>query len=229
MIRVRCPGCGSHLNAKEKLAGQTRKCPKCGSPVTIPDVQPDEPKVAAAPASQPAARSTAAPTPIVYANPAETLLPAKSRLERLDRTNRYLICDKTMVVAMWRNDGRGWMVRGASGYISARRNSESLVSEGFFVLVELEMAETDEGIRLAAINSYQLSSRFAMTKLDKGDDEIVQAVTEPGCLNREQKFAVRQALQDQFMREVWRGSDEVVDYLSNFDFRSHTSRKSEPQ
>ncbi|HBO45910.1 MAG TPA: hypothetical protein DD670_18715 [Planctomycetaceae bacterium] len=229
MIRVRCPGCGSHLNAKKKLAGQTRKCPKCGSPVTIPDVQPDERKPATKPAARPAVRSTAEPTVIVYANPAETNLTAKPRLDRLVRTNRYLICDKTMVVAMWRNDGRGWMVRGAGGFMSARRNSENLMPEGFFVLVELDMAETDEGIRLAAINSYQLSSRFAMTKLDKGDDDIVQAVTEPGCLNREQKFAVRQALQDQFMREVWRGSDEVVDYLSNFDFRSHTSRKSETQ
>ena len=35
MIRVICPTCKSTLNAKDKLAGQTRKCPKCGQPVLI--------------------------------------------------------------------------------------------------------------------------------------------------------------------------------------------------
>lgn len=35
MIRIICPGCGSKLNAKEKLVGQTRPCPKCGQPIMI--------------------------------------------------------------------------------------------------------------------------------------------------------------------------------------------------
>ena len=35
MIRVTCPHCGSKLNAKDELAGQTRKCPKCAQPVRI--------------------------------------------------------------------------------------------------------------------------------------------------------------------------------------------------
>ena len=35
MIRVTCSNCGAKLNAKEKLAGQTRKCPKCSEPVLI--------------------------------------------------------------------------------------------------------------------------------------------------------------------------------------------------
>jgi ribosomal protein L37AE/L43A len=35
-IRVRCPGCGQSLNAPDRLAGKTAKCPACGNPVTIP-------------------------------------------------------------------------------------------------------------------------------------------------------------------------------------------------
>ena len=114
------------------------------------------------------------PTPIIFTNPAETRLPTRIHLQRLGRTNRYVICDKTTVVATWRNDGMGWMIRTASGFAPARRNSESLPHYGQFVLVELEMIQKDEGMRLAAIHSYQLASRFAMTKLDKGDDDIIR-------------------------------------------------------
>ena len=215
MIRVECPACGSKLNAKEKLAGQTRKCPQCGQPVEIPEPSAAE------------SQAASEPTPIIFTNPAETRLPTRIHLQRLDRTHRYVICDKTMVVATWRNDGMGWMIRTASGFAPARRNSESLPHYGEFVLVELEMIQKDEGMRLAAISSYQLASRFAMTKLDKGDDDIIHAITDLGCLNRQQKFAVRQALSDEFLREVWGDSPEVLDYLSNVDYHSHTSCKAD--
>lgn len=43
MIRLTCPVCQSKLNAKEGLAGQTRKCPKCGNPLVIPATE-DPPK-----------------------------------------------------------------------------------------------------------------------------------------------------------------------------------------
>jgi hypothetical protein len=212
MIRIRCAGCGSSLNAKEELAGQTRPCPKCGQPVQIP--------VAGSAVVE-------EPTPIIQNNPAETRLPSKHLPERLRRLSNYVICDKTMVVATWRNDGQSWMIRTASGFAPARRNSESLPHYGQFVLVELEMEETPEGMRLSAINSYELASRFAMTKLDKGDDDIILAITDFGCLNREQKFAVRQILSEQFMRDVW-GLPEIIEYLSGADYHSHTSRKSSP-
>ena len=36
MIPCVCPGCGSKLEAKNRLAGRTVKCPKCGGPVDVP-------------------------------------------------------------------------------------------------------------------------------------------------------------------------------------------------
>ena len=212
MIRVKCSNCGVTLDAKDSLAGQTRNCPKCSAPIDIP-------------APEPKPKSPDEPTPIIFTNPAADRLPTKKFITRLSRVNRYLICDKTMVVATWRNDGQGWMVRGASGYLPARRNSESLPHFGEFVLVELDMDQTDEGLRLAAINSYQLTTRFALTKLDKGDDDILQAIVDYGSLSREQKFAVRHALTEEFLREVWGDSKEVLDYLSSADYHSHTSRQ----
>jgi len=213
MIRVKCPGCGTPLDARDDLAGQTRNCPRCEEPIEIPGTPAGE--------SQP----TEELTPIIFYSEAAQRLPTKKFLDRLCRTNRYLICDKTMLLATWRNDGAGWMVRTPSGFVPARRDSQSLPHYGNFVLVELEMAQTDEGLRLAAINSFQLATRFAMTKLDKGDDDIVQSIVDYGCLSREQKFAVRQALKEEFLREVWGENPEVLDYLSNADYHSHTSRK----
>lgn len=208
MIRVKCPQCGSRLHAKDKLAGQTRDCPQCGGPITIP--QPSE-------ADGPL-------TEIIQTNPAETRLPSQDLLKRLDRANRYLICDKTSVAATWKNDGRGWMIRIASGFAPAKRDREALRPSGQFVLVELDMETTDAGLRLAAIECYRLASRFAMTRLDKGDDDILEALTGRGSLNRAQKNAVRQILGDLLMREVWGESTEVLEYLANADFHSHGSR-----
>lgn len=213
MIRVKCPGCGTTLDARDDLAGQTRNCPKCNGPVIIPEAPTD----AAAPAEE--------TTPIIFLSSATERLPVKTFIDRLGRSNRYLICDKTMVLATWRNDGQSWMVRGASGFMPARRCSESLPHYGNYVLVELEIVQTDEGLRLAAINSFQLAERFALPKLDKGDDEIVTSIVDYGCLSREQKFAIRQALKEEFLREVW-DSPEILDYLSNADYHSHSSRKS---
>lgn len=207
MIRVQCPQCGSKLNAKEKLAGQTRSCPQCGAPVTIP---------------QPAKSEESTPQ-IVLANPAAERLPSEGHLQHLDRTNRYLICDRSSVIAQWRNDGRGWMYRIASGFVPARRNREALTSVGQFVLVELQMEATDAGQRLAAIEAYGLS-RFAVARLSRGDDDVLGAIIGFGRLSREQKNVVRQMLGELFMRDVWGDSHEVLDFLANNDYHSHSSR-----
>ena len=214
MIRIICPGCGVKINAKIELAGKTRKCPKCGGKIVVP-------KLKKSPAEK---KSAKAPVEIIQANQAETRLPTADLPERLNRQHRYLICDKSRLLAKWRDDGQGWQVKGASGFMAAKRNTETLPAYGQFTLVELELELTDDGMRLQAITSYKLTSRFAMTKLALGDDDILQAVEAPGSLNREQKVAVRQALTDQFMREVWGGSTEVTEYLSNADYHSASSR-----
>ena len=78
-----------------------------------------------------------------------------------------------------------------------------LPTQGDFKLVELKFAMTPEGKRLAGLTSYQLAIRWALTVLDQGDEPIVGKITGYGSLNRDQKNAVRQALKDQFMRQVW--------------------------
>ena len=73
---------------------------------------------------------------------------------------------------------------------------------------------------MSGLTSYQLATRWALTALDQGDDQIVGKITGLGSLNRDQKNAVRQALKDQFMRQVWEGAADVLEYLANTDYHS---------
>jgi hypothetical protein len=199
MIRVVCPGCGNKLNAKDELAGQTRKCPQCATPLKIPEI------AATAPTAAPTAAPVAAPP----------------RLERLHRRHRYLILGATQLIAAWENDGHGWMLKTPGGLVSATRNRDQLLPEGDFKLVELKLDTTDQGLRLRGLAVYQLAHRWALANLIKGDDAILTAVTGLGGLKREQKLVVRQVLGEHFMREVWQDSHRVLDYLSSTDFHSH--------
>ena len=200
MIRIICPGCGSKLNAKDELVGQTRKCPKCALPVLI------------------VAESAASPKDIQ--RDTEKGLPEIELPERLDRESHYVICDNTRVVATWENNGDGWMFKATGGFLSAKRTRENLPAQGEFQLVEFKFVMTPDGKRLSDIASYKLVSRWALTTLDQGDDAIVSKIDGLGSLNKEQKYAVRQALRDQFMRQVWENATRVMEYLGNTDYHS---------
>ena len=111
--------------------------------------------------------------------------------------------------AAWNNDGRGWMLKISSGFSPAKLNREDLPAYGDFTLVELVMKHTEEGIRLDALEIYKLASRFAMPKLQRGDDDICESITDRGTLSREQKASVYQIFKTLFMREVWGDSRDV--------------------
>jgi hypothetical protein len=212
MIVVVCPGCGKKLQAKPEWAGRTGKCATCGRPVRIP--------VEIATPSESIPLDDAAPgeqiVPAIEEHIAVFLAP-----ERLDRESHYLICDRTHLVATWENNGSGWMIRSGNGFAPAKRNHDKLPSSGEFQLVELKFAKTPDGKRLSAMIFYHLASRWALTTLDQGDDVILEKIVGHGCLNTDQKIAVRQALNDQFMRPVWHDATAIVEYLGNLDYHSH--------
>ncbi len=211
MIRVSCPGCGSKLNAKDELAGQSRKCPKCGSVIEIP--QPD--------AALESISLDVEDTGDQHAEtPREEHLPTKHFPERLVRLNRYLIADKAKVIATWENNGNGWMLKTGFGFVQASRNHEQLPAQGNFKLIELQLQLSDDGLRLEGLICYQLAQRWALTNLDKGDDKILKSIAALGCLNREQKASIRKLLNDLFMRQVWEEAHVVLDYLANGDYHS---------
>jgi hypothetical protein len=221
MIRLICPGCGSKLNAKDELVGQTRKCPKCARPVVIvADAGGEGDK---SPVSERPARGSeeTGPAPSSLAATNERM-PTPETPERLNRESHYLICDRAQLVATWENNGSGWMVKSGGGFLSAKRSRDTLPGQGDFKLVELKFTITPDGKRLAGLTTYQLAAHWALTVLAQGDDVIVEKITGYGFLNREQKNAVRQALRDQFMRQVWSDAAAIVEYLGNTDYHSHS-------
>ena len=211
MVRVTCPHCASTLNAKDELVGHMRKCPKCGQPIKIVADAP------ATPESVPVAETP--PDEDAHAIVAEGL-PPRRLPDRLDRHSHYLIVDRTSLRATWQSDGHGWMMKMGPNYVSAKRDRENLPTEGDFKLVELTFAVTPEGRRLTGVIAFQLALRWALTVLHEGDDQITGKIRSFGSLNREQKFAVRQALKEHFMPDVWEHSPEVLEYLANLDYHS---------
>jgi len=204
MIRVICPECKSTLNAKDELAGQTRKCPNCANPVLIPK---EGGKIESL-VQQPAGDS------------AEASLLTLDVPQRLSRLNRYLICDNRKLVATWESNGPGWMLKTSGGLIPARRNPDQLPNRGDFKLIELQLVDTDDGLRLVGITSYQLATEWALIALERGDHNILSKVTGPGHLNKEQKNLVRQAIRDQLMHQVWGDATNVLEYLASTDYHS---------
>lgn len=213
MIRVTCPSCGSKLNAKDELAGHTRKCPKCAQPVQI---------IADAPAASGDAAVAQPPATSQIRPDAEEPLLAVHLLDRLHREYHYLICDRANLLATWENDGHGWMLKTNTGMVSAKRNGDKLPNQGDFKLVELKFTQTPDGKRLSGLTTYQLAAHWALNVLAQGDDQIVEKITNYGTLNRDQKNAVRKTLRDQFMRPVWENAVAVLDYLGNVDYHSHS-------
>lgn len=215
MIRILCPNCQSKLNAKDELAGQTRKCPKCGTAVLIARPEPSQ-----SPSSESPLVSTATDGENDSDDGGETILHPVDVPGRLDPTSRYLILDETRLVAAWRNDSKGWMLKTTAGLIGAKQNRDQLPAHGNFKFVELKIVREETGLRLSALTAHQLATGWALTALDKGDNQILSKITAPGSLNRDQKAAIRLWIRDQLMYEVWQDSRNVLDYLADNDYHS---------
>ena len=212
MIEISCPSCGRKLRAKAEWAGRTGKCPKCGQPIRIAaDAKDDSP-------SESSATEAERSDKLQPAN--EQRLPAYIAPERLNRNSNFIICDQSRIVAIWENNGAGWMLHTSTGLLPVKRNRDKVPTVGQFQLVELKFTQTPEGRRLSGIVCYALGSRWALTALNQGEDAIVEKITKAGCLNRDQKNAVRNEIKRQFMPPVWQDSSEVLAFLANADHQS---------
>lgn len=211
MIRFICPHCGSKLEARDEIVGQTRKCPKCRNLVTVPP--PGAPWRAAEPSKD--------GSPAVAQPPVEAAIrPPVSFPARLLPHNRYLICDRSGVFAAWEGGGQGWLLRTDHGYSPVARNPDKLPSQGDFKLVELQMSVEHERPLLRALRVFQLARRWALASLIRSDEAVLKTITGPGSLNRDQKNGIRQYLGQRMMREIWGDNQPVLDYLGNQDYHS---------
>lgn len=219
MIRLVCPGCRSRIQAKDELAGQVRRCPKCQVAFRIPRPEFPTDEYLEAELVEGAAPAAVAPPPATTVGaPTEEAICPVDIPDKLVRSNVYLICDKNSVYAMWENNGRGWQIKGAMGFVSARQNSDELPLEGDFQLIELKMRPVEGGFRLVGLMSYQLAPRYALLALAKGDEDILSKIVGPGRLTRDQKAAIKLFILNKFMHPVWQDARAVLDFLSSADY-----------
>jgi hypothetical protein len=219
MIRVECPDCGSSLKAKDKLAGTTKKCPKCGGQLQIP-----LPDGAGTDADQltgddQVTGDDSGGEDLVHDVLDHELSPVDVP-QRLVLRNRYLICASDKLFAAWESNGHGWMLKTNTGYIRASRNIESLPNQGDFVLVELKMSAADGSHELEALRSYQIAERWALPVLARNESEVLSKVRGPSGLNKAQKVAVMRYFRENMLPEMWHTAGAIIDYLGNTDYHS---------
>ena len=214
MLQITCPNCQSKLNAKEKLIGQTRNCPKCKHPVLIEAPKDD------VGANVPSNGTEAPPTPTII-HPQEDgeglaqVTSVADAVTELKAPNRYVICDRQRIIAVW--EGEGWQLKTPAGLVPAKRDTEQIPSQGAFRLVELRVTRTPDAMLLSGIVCHELTPRWALPAIARGDNQILEKIVGPAGLTRDQKQIVRRYLQESFMPEVWRDSSEITEFLSSAD------------
>ncbi len=219
MLRITCPNCQSSLNAKEKLIGQTRSCPKCQHPVLIeaPDGESVEP-VETAPVSS---EDPDAETPTIHVEPRDEgdglakVIAVADAVTALKAPNKYAICDRQRIIAVW--EGEGWQLKTPAGLISAKRNTEEIPALGIFRLIELQVTRTSDAIFLTGIVCHELAERWALPAIARGDNQILEKIVGPSGLTRDQKQMLRRYLQDTFMPDVWRHNEAITEFLASPD------------
>ncbi|NMC20344.1 MAG: hypothetical protein GYA33_07975 [Thermogutta sp.] len=209
MLTVVCPSCQANLRVRPELAGRAGKCPKCGAIVQVPALDAE--------AAEDRAESGLSPRETTAGDEFPDIEPT----DRLVRDYHYLVVDRNGLVAAWENNGQGWTIRSGTTFVRAARNADKLPSQGDFKLVELQLARTEDGShRLTGLAVYQLAPRYALSRIERGEDAILQAVRGPAPLSKEQKTAVFAYIREKFMRPIWEDHAALVDYLTNLDYHS---------
>ena len=205
-----CPSCQTNLRVRPELAGRAGKCPKCGAIVHVPVPDQDAP-------SEDPGETVRSAQEAATGDEFPDIEPA----DRLVRDYHYLVVDRNGLTASWENNGQGWMIRSGTTFVRAVRNADKLPGQGDFKLVELQIVRREDGShRLKGLAVYQLAPRYAVTRIERGEDAILQAVRGPGSLSKEQKAAVFAYIRDKFMRPIWEENAALVEYLTNIDYRS---------
>lgn len=129
----------------------------------------------------------------------------------LGKLNHYLICDHKDIVGRWENDGRGWMIHLKDGFVRAATVSQQIPTFGSFVLIEVAVEKRDDGLHLQGITPWTLKRQYALIKLAKGDDAILEAVTGYAELNDRQRQYVRELIKAAFLPKMWGVMDQMLE------------------
>ena len=196
-IRIVCKHCGSKIDAKDELRGQTRRCPKCKNPILV------EPE----PSSVPQAVDPVSDAPL--------------KIKRLRPDNFYVILGSDREIAYWKSS-EGWLVNVGNGFEAVKRAPDRLPDIGTFVLAEGYVAQTDAGRRLKGIRFSKISGRGALKALAYGEpSDILNKATEPIAPSGAHKRFLLQHIRKNYFYEFTDDAPEIIEFLTGVDSHSH--------
>jgi hypothetical protein len=127
----------------------------------------------------------------------------------LGKMNHYLICDHKDIVARWENDGRGWMIHLKDGFTRAATVENQIPQFGNFILTEVGVERRADGLHLKNITTWQLRRQYALTKIAKGDDAVLETIIDYAVLNDRQRKHVKDLVKTKFLPHMW-GEMEAI-------------------
>jgi hypothetical protein len=185
VFQIICGNCGSKLNAKLAIIGQTRNCPKCKNPILIERPEPPKNKPTTTTNNETTITQPEIAPPIGSGGNRLTNLP-----ERLDYRNRYIIVGSDRVIAAWES-GRGWQVNVGNGFAPAKKNVAAIPDQGTFALAELIIGNPENNMTNVgtptALNVFKISIRGALTALYRDENEILRKVDCEWSLTKQQQ------------------------------------------
>lgn len=199
-IRVVCKNCGSKLDAKDELRGQTRRCPKCSTPVLIEPV-------------------LASPSSTSNVSLSNEEAPGLKQI-RMKQDNLYLVLGSDKEIAFWKAN-EGWFLNVGNGYQSIKRVPDSIPDVGNYVLVEGYVKLTEAGRRLMGLRFRALHGRGVLTALLRSETEILEKAAEGIALTQAQKRFVLQHIRQHYFFEFTEDAPEITEYLTGFDAHAH--------
>ena len=199
-IRVVCKNCGSKLDAKDELRGQTRRCPKCSAPVLIEPV-------------------LASPSSTSNVSLSNEDAPGLKQI-RMKQDNLYLVLGSDKEIAFWKAN-EGWFLNVGNGYQSIKRVPDNIPDVGNYVLVEGYVKLTEAGRRLMGLRFRALHGRGVLTALLRSETEILEKAAEGIALTQAQKRFVLQHIRQHYFFEFTEDAPEITEYLTGFDAHAH--------
>lgn len=207
LITLYCPSCGSKLNAKTALIGQTRNCPKCQTPVLI-----QEPKITPIEVHDPVMRPLSDAPPVGQGN-----VPIENLPERLQFRNRYFVLGADRLIAIW-EASKGWQINIGNGFTPAKMAIQAIPDQGTFHLVELVVCPPDISVSAGGIPSelhiFRMSVRGALTSLYRDAGEILRKVESADQLTKLQRGLLLNYLRQIYMFDVLAEAQDVMNYLN---------------
>ncbi|MDR1480910.1 MAG: hypothetical protein LBJ00_18450 [Planctomycetaceae bacterium] len=200
IFQIICENCGSKLNAKVGIIGQTRNCPKCKKPILIKRPEP--------PTNSPTTTQT--PTQqITKPEITQSIVTAGHQIEnlpdRLSYRNRYFVIGSDRVVAVWES-GRGWQVNVGNGFASAKKNIAAIPDQGTYAFAELVINNGENNMTTTgtpdALNIFKISIRGALTALYRDENEILRKIDCEWNLTKNQQTLLWNYLTHNFNTET---------------------------